>query len=410
MPDRDQFLHAVATGRLLRPDPAIPSVVDVALAMAEAAGGSVPATAHSRAIADHLHGARHLVLVVCDGLGVGLVDAMPRSSWMRTHLQRAIRAPFPATTPVALTSILTATPPAAHAILGWWTHLPRIAAPVTVLQHRRTQDGADLAEMEIGVDDLVTVPPLLSSTDLDTAFLLPQAIAETPYSRWMAGSTPRIGYRTHAEAVDSILQRVRDADRPTFTYLYTPVPDHPAHDRGTAGAALAFAMHDLDDELARLDTGLANLDTPSRVVVTADHGHLEINDDARLELDADDPLVSCLRAPPSGDLRTQWWHLLPGARDDFVERFHARFGEHFLLLETETVIALGLLGAPTVSDEARMRMGDYLSLARGAATLRYEGFPGRQGYLAMRSTHSGLTPQEVEVPLILGGHAQDARW
>lgn len=403
MPDRDQLLEAFAAGSLLRPDPTYMDVVDVIRGVAFACGADVPLGDHARAIAGRLREARHIVLVLADGLGVDTVDRLARNTWLRRRMLRAIRAPFPATTPVAITSLATGEYPAQHAILGWWTYLPAIDAPVTVFAHQRAADGRNLRELGAAAQTLLTAPLLLPRFTLDAAVIMPSAIIDSVFTRWMSGTARRIAYHRQAEMVTATVQRVREASEPTFTYLYTPMPDTVAHEAGINSAAASAVIDTLDTHLEAIEEALEDVLGGVRIVVIADHGHLAIDSAAHLEVEDGDDICSLLRVPPAGDLRTQFWHVKPGAREAFETRFRARFGAHFMLLSAATVEELRLLGPDPLSEEARARLGDYLSIARGAAALRFAGFPGRDGYLRMRSSHSGLTPAEIEVPLILGG-------
>ncbi len=403
MPDRDQLLEAFTAGSLLRPDPTYMNVVDVIRGIAYACGADVSPDDHAKAIAGRLRDARHVILVLADGLGVNTVDGLARNTWLRRRMLRAIRAPFPATTPVAITSLATGEYPAQHAILGWWTYLPQVDAPATVFAHKRATDNRSLDGLGVAVECLLPGLPLLPRFTRDTALIMPAGIIDSAFTRWMAGDARRIGYHGQSEIVAATVERVRRADQPTFTYLYTPMPDTVAHEAGIDSAAAADAIDTLDAHLEAIEASLAEIRGGVRIMVIADHGHLAIDGSARFEVRDDDPLAALLRVPPAGDLRTQYWHVKPGAHAKFETEFRARFGEHFLLLSAATVDGLRLLGPASITPETRARLGDYLSVARGAAALRYAGFSGRDGYLRMRSSHSGLTPAEIEVPLILGG-------
>lgn len=401
MPDRAQLLEAFAAGSLLRPDANYMDVVDVVRGVAFACGAGVPLGDHARAIAGRLREARHIVLVLADGLGVDTVDRLARNTWLRRRMLRAIRAPFPATTPVAITSLATGEYPAQHAILGWWTHLPAIEAPVTVFAHQRAADGRDLRELGVAAETLLTAPLLLPRITRDSAVIMPSAIIDSVFTRWMSGTARRIAYHRQADLVTATVQRVRESAGPTFTYLYTPMPDTVAHEAGINSAAASAAVDTLDAHLEAIERALEDVSGGVRIVAIADHGHLAI--ETRFEVEDGDEICSLLRVPPAGDLRTQFWHVKPGVHETFEARFRARFGADFMLLSAATVEELRLLGPSEPTGETRSRLGDYLSIARGAAALRFAGFPGREGYLRMRSSHSGLTPAEIEVPLILGG-------
>lgn len=403
MPDRERLSDAFAAGTLLRPDPTYMNVVDVIRGVAHTCGVPVTLNDHSRAIAGHLRDARHIILVLADGLGVDAVDALPKGMWLHRRMLRAIRAPFPTTTPVVITSLATGEYPGEHAILGWWTHVPAVAAPVTVFAHERATDNRALGDLDVHAEALMPAPPVLPRFDRDTALIMPANIIDSVFTRWMAGGTQRVGYHKPAEVVASTVDRVRHATGPTFTYLYTPMPDTIAHEAGIDSPAATAAIDALDAYLDEIEDSLEDVRGGVRILVVADHGHLAIDDSARLEVADGDALCSLLKAPPAGDLRTQFWHVKPGAHAGFEAAFRERLGEHFLLLRASTVEELGLLGPSPWSAETRARLGDYLSIARGAAALRYAGFSGRDGYLRMRSSHSGLTPAEIEVPLVLGG-------
>ena len=78
-----------------------------------------------------------------------------------------------------------------------------------------------------------------------------------------------------------------------------------------------------------------------------------------------------------------------------------RFGDAFMLLATDDVERLRLLGPDPISTHTRARIGDFTAIARGAAVLEYTptGQPGP--VLKTVATHSGLTPQEMRIPLIV---------
>src|SRR5690606_12056082 len=114
-------------------------------------------------------------------------------------------------------------------------------------------------------------------------------------------------------------------------------------------------------------------------------------------------LIDHLRYPPSGDMRVQFWHLRPGVDERFASAFRSRFGESFYLFSSATAEELELFGPGPWSERMRARAGDYVSISRGRPALRYAGIPGSNGYRRMRSGHSGLSPAEMRVPLILGG-------
>ena len=79
--------------------------------------------------------------------------------------------------------------------------------------------------------------------------------------------------------------------------------------------------------------------------------------------------------------------------------FSRRFGDGFYLISVAVAERLGLYGPGELSPLARNRMGSHLAVSKGAATFRYrfEGSGGRRDLAG----HSGLTPDEMLVPLMV---------
>lgn len=401
--DRELLLQAFERGALVRPSPAHMSFVDVVRALAHASGVDLPLNEHSRDLASHLRGVRHLVFLLADGMGINLVDRIPRNSWIRRNTRRSILATFPSTTTTAVTSIATGEHPATHAVAGWWVHLPELGAPATVFQHDRAEDGKSLTELGLGADTLSPSPPLLPRMTREVRLVVPEGIVDSPYTVRMGGDCERIGYRTHGDAVEAITRAIGASSGPTFTYWYTPSPDTEEHEHGVEGDRVFNALGRLDEAAEALAGVLADRGEPWRIVGTADHGHLDL--EPRLEVASDDALLAHLAAAPAGDMRVQFWHTRPGAEFAFETEFTQRFAGSFHLLPAREVEALGLFGPDPWSDEMRRRAGTHVSISTGGASLRFEGIPGVAGYRRMQSGHSGLSPQEMQVPLIIAGEA-----
>ena len=402
MSDLDRLIDGFDAGELVRPFAGSMSLVDVVRASATVLGveGMLMSDA-SRAFADQLMPAEHIIFVIADGLGVQFIERLPRGSWLRKHMQGTIQPTFPATTSVSLTTIATGDYPSEHGVTGWWTHLPSIATPVTVFHNVRSLDDTPLDKLDIGIRELYPSESLMRRMPCDVALMMPPNIVDSKFSRYMAGGRPCIAYGRHAEAAQTIAERITCAGGPTYTYWYTPYPDTLAHQFGTHDERVMASIEDLDDAIGVLVAALRTQDIVARIIVTADHGHLDIGGAGNLEIAVEDPLLAFLVSPPAGDVRTLFWHVRPGMHEAFATAFAARFGEWFLLLTTADVEETCLLGPDPLSDVTRSRIGDFTSVALGREVLRYAGAPGHDRYLTQRSHHSGLSPEEMSVPLIL---------
>jgi hypothetical protein len=226
---------------------------------------------------------------------------------------------------------------------------------------------------------------------------MPADIAGSAYTRYCAGYTPTAGYREPAEALDLAARRVHEAERPSFTYVYLPDLDHASHEHGAGSAQAVGALARLDRLLAGFTERLAGR---ARLVVTGDHGLVDVPPERSLFLDEGDSLLDCLRAPPSGESTASYFHVKPGRADAFRAAFEARYGELFALVSTAEAEALGLFGPEPLSELARARVGDFVAVGWQPAALYYRQKSGPPPTVH-RGAHAGLSPAEMRVPLIL---------
>ena len=218
MPGTSALLDWFSKGTLLRPgEPAQPTTVDLALALAALSGAPVPRTDGAAAIAERIGDADHLVFVLVDGLGLELVEALPASAWLRRHLALPLRSVFPSATASALTSLATGLSPGRHAIPGWWTYLPERDVTVTALPFIERWTGEPLHSVGVNLAEVFPAATLLSCYRRDVMSFLPASISDSAYSRYVRGTTRTTPYDKLRGGIDALLSRARGATAPTYS-------------------------------------------------------------------------------------------------------------------------------------------------------------------------------------------------
>ena len=398
MNDAQRLTSAFDSGRLLRSSPDVLSIVDLAGAVASIAGADTTATHGAAKIAGQIGPCDHLVFVLADGLGMDFVERMPPDSFLRRHLASELRTVFPSTTSAALTTLATGEWPGRHGVLGWDVYIPEIDAVSTIIKFVRRSDEAGLNSLGVTASVVYPVPSLLPGFTRESLSLAPEPIADSPYSRYCAGGTATQGFKTLADAVDKVIRRVREATQPTYTNLYWDGVDAKCHERGTGHASVRAAVRQLDLQIERLSS---ELPPDAKVVLTADHGLLDADEVHTHTIRRSDGLVDLLRAEPSGDKRVVQFHVKEGAEASFRKLFRRRFGDRFALLTVDEAEDLRLFGPGLVSAESRRRLGSLMAVAMGADVIRYHGPTKKKHGPPSISHHSGLTPSEMRVPLIV---------
>ena len=397
--DIDRLLAAFESGELLRPARGAPNLVDLARALATVNGiDDLELTPGAEAIRERIGAPEHLVFVLADGFGMNFLESMPAGAFLRRQTAMELHAVFPSTTAVGLTTLATGEWPSEHAVTGWWTYLREIDGAATVVKFERRSDEKPLNELGIESQQLMPLPALGSRSTRDTLSLFPRAIADSVYSRYATGATARAGYESLGEAVDAVIARIAGADGATYTYLYTPRIDAAAHDYGTGNHRVGSELGLLNHQLERLAAGAG---AGTRIVLTADHGHLDVPEEKKHLINRDEELAATLRVAPSYDARVMCFHLRDGTERAFRDAIARRFGDIVFVLSVDEVEALELFGPGPLSPLTRERLGDFVSVTRGADAIGFRPATGGREIMALASQHSGLTPEQMRIPLLI---------
>ena len=375
------------------------NLVDLAQAVGKLAGVcSFEPTARAKTLADSIGESDHLVLVLIDGFGMVMVDSLPEGAFMRRHVQEEMRTVFPSTTAVALTTLTTGRWPAAHGVTAWWTHLPDLGSAANTLQYTARAGNRDLLERGIDPKRSFPVPSMWAGIPRDAALVIPQEITDSVYSGYFSGGRRAIGYDSVRAGVDAVIERVNNASEKTFTYFYISQVDSLAHRQGWERPEVLRAMREMDTHMARLRSELGS---NARMVVTADHGFMDAEPRNRHSLKLTRQIQPLLRVAPSGDARVIYLHTLSWAKERVRRYLEPRFGERFVVVDTEDAIAIGLFGPDDIEEDVRERFGDMMIISMGADVLEYNPGRGPGRMLLLNGHHSGLSPEEMEIPLIV---------
>jgi len=195
-----------------------------------------------------------------------------------------------------------------------------------------------------------------------------------------------------AERVDatSSLLRSRDTD---LVYLYWGDVDKMGHHHGWGSWQWGEAVELVDAELSRL---ARLLPTGTLLLITADHGMVDLVADSRIdvattpELDRDVALIA-------GEPRAVHVHTRPGTAADVAARWRDVLGDTAWVLLREEVEQIGLFGP--LSDRHRTTVGDVVVATRGLRAV-VDSRTQTPSSIALVGVHGSLTPAELEIPLL----------
>ena len=392
--DVPDLLAAFESNALLRPRFDVPNIVDFSRAVFDWAGiPNLDIGETTNQIGETFADAQQLVIVLADGLGMNFIEKLGPSSFLRRNLRIELQTVFPSTTSSVVTSLATATWPNKHSIIGWDMYLKEADTVATILRFERRQDGEPLDRLGVVEEQAYPVPSLFSGYTGNLVSVVPDGIANTPYSDyWVGHNATYATYKDLTNGVDKVISLSRVGKASSIIHLYAIDVDYSAHEYGTNAPQTILALQRVDKAIERLAT---HLPSDTRLILTADHGHL---DGRTHEILPSDPLVNHLVHEPWGDAREMHFAVKPGSEEEFETEFRGQYGEFAFLLTLDEVEALELLGPGRIEKCARRRVGTHLAISRGTDTFIYLDKPEHMQFIGY---HSGLTPDEMLVPLVV---------
>jgi hypothetical protein len=153
--------------------------------------------------------------------------------------------------------------------------------------------------------------------------------------------------------------------------------------------------------LGRVDQLAANiahrLGSGTALVVTGDHGMVDVSQERRLDL-ADHPELATGIKMLGGEGRARHVYVLPGAQADVIAAWRQVLGDAAWIGSRDEAIAMGWFG-PEVRDEVRPRIGDVVMAGAEPTGVFQRQVNPREARLL--GHHGSLTPDEALVPFLL---------
>jgi hypothetical protein len=338
-----------------------------------------------------------ICVVLADGLGRNLLkQKSAHTPFLRSVMQAGqgpvpvwLDSTFPSTTAAALSSFGTGVGPGQHGLVGY-----------DVLDPDQDKVVNMLGNWDPGVDPMAWQPfPTVferaaASVEVTTVSLpqfgnSPMTQAALRGGRFISGTTSHA--RTGA-AADAMA-----AAGPSLMYFYVNELDKAGHRFGCQSEQWEHQLEELDATVKRLN---ASLPAGTTVLLTADHGMLDVAPQQRIDYAADPALIAGVRHT-AGEPRMVHLYLEEGVdstgRDRLLDAWRSRFGDRIWAFSRDEAVAGGLFGAlrPAVGP----RIG-YVMIAARDALAFYDKRRVRPAAMDVVGQHGSLTKAEREVPLL----------
>ncbi|WP_125610941.1 alkaline phosphatase family protein [Specibacter cremeus] len=345
-----------------------------------------------------LPAARRVCVVLVDGLGKAMLKKRAaHAPFLRGVMNdddgaghpRMLQAAFPTTTVTSLTSLGTGVVPGQHGMVGYDVVDPAQDKVVNLL-----------GQWDPGVDPLAWQPFPTVFERLDgqvaTATVSLPKFATSPMTAAALRGSEFIGAGTVHARTEAAAGSLAAHER-MLMYFYWSELDKAGHGYGIDSDRWDYELEELDASLKRL---AASVPPDTLILLTADHGMVDVPESARIDYSAEPELVAGVRHT-AGEPRMVHLYLEPDAttahRAALVAAWRRRYGTRAWIVTREEAVRAGYFG--DVRDAVAGRIGDVLVMAREPIAF-YDTRRTGTDPMKVVGQHGSITKAEREVPLL----------
>lgn len=335
---------------------------------------------------------KNVIFLVLDGMGEHILNNISSKGYFTKNKIDCVTSVYPSTTTAALTTYYSGKPPYETGWIAWSQYFKEYGRALDMLTHNESYIREPIKNPTINVfDKIVNYETIFEQIEKASPNVKTYEL-EPSYADRRAKRSIR------TENIDEIIYTIEDlCELPgeKFIFAYSDNPDGILHKYGTTSEEAKEFIQEAEKKIQEL---YEKLDKDTILIISADHGHKDI-EKAYTLLDYPE-IQECLIMPASLESRVVTFWVKENMRKQFEERFNNVFEKDFWLMTKEEFLANNFLGFGKKHPKIDDFIGNYIALSIGSSIIRLETFLA-EGKPVKKSTHCGLTKDEMEVPVIV---------
>lgn len=343
-----------------------------------------------------LQRSKNVVLLVVDGLGYDYLSKQGGGSHLHVHLRSSLTSVCPSTTSAAVPSFLTGLAPQQHGFTGWFTWFRELGNILAILPFQ-PRHGGSLGQPGFNPGMLSGCESLFERIQTGKHVVIPERIAESEFNLAFHDGANICKFTGLADFFGVIEGAATCKNERNYVYAYWPEFDSMAHSKGVGSEDVAQHFAEFDAAFGRFVRSMQGTDT--KIIVTADHGFVDIPASGVIQVSDHPLLADTLVLPLCGEQRFAFCYVHPEKSDRFREYVMAELSHAVELYKSTDLIKQGWFGLGEPHPELASRVGHYAMVMR-------PGYKIRDRVLGEKpkrhiGVHGGVSPEEMLVPLVV---------
>ena len=336
---------------------------------------------------------KNIVFLILDGMGEHILNNISKNGYLSNNKIDLVTSVYPSTTTAALTAYYSGKTPYETGWIAWSQYFKEYGRAIDMFSHNESYLGEAIKNPLYDV--------FIEEMKYENIFEQIEKVNGNIKTFEIEPEYAEIRTKRHiiANNIEDILMNIKDIcsmDGEKFILAYSDNPDGILHKYGTDSKEAKSFILNTEQQIEKLRE---ELDEDTLIIISADHGHKNIEKAYSI---TDFPeLMECLIIPPSLESRALSFWVKEDMKKEFEKRFNKLFKEEFwLMTKEEFLYDYKFLGTGKKHKKIDDFIGNYVALSVGSSMINIETFLST-GKPIKKSTHCGLSIQEMEVPVIV---------
>lgn len=340
---------------------------------------------------------KNIVLLIIDGLGYNYILKKGGKGFLKSNLRGKLTTVFPAVTSSAIPSILSGRPPQENGMAGWRVYLDELDEVIISLRYMFDKNKKVISDKKYSIDKIFNFNPLGDRIERDSFIVQSNKIINSDFSVSAGGGSKRVGFKDIEGCFKKLEKVVKSNNKKKYIYGYWMDFDSMCHDNGVASKKVHNHYKDLDKKISLFVDSIKG--TNSLVLVTSDHGMVDVPKKKVITMDNHPKLNEMLAVPLCGDYRFTFCYIKPRMRKKFKKYVEDNLKNCCDIYESKSLLKKGFFGKFKPHKKFLNRIGDYTIVMKENFAMYY--YSPKKGENHNLGDHGGLSEDEMHIPLIV---------
>jgi len=340
----------------------------------------------------------NIILLVLDGIGYEYIKKYGNGGILKSNIKSKLTSVFPSTTASAIPCFFTGFPAQQTAMTGWHTFLKEIGMQSTILPSIPRIGGIQHSFVGVNIKEIYPKDSFFNKVKREVYLITEKNIPKSDFNLRMNGKVKTLTY--NGNSLNGLFRQmsklVKKKDK-KYIYAYWPYFDKICHKFGTEDKTTLAHFIEIERKIASFVKSIKDTDTT--LIVTADHGLIDVPEDKIIEVNKHPKFKECLVMPLTGEKRLSYAYVKPFKVKDFENYVKNNFKDVCWLHKSQDLVDKKLFGLYKPEPKLLDRIGDYTLIMKDGYAIKDKVINYQDHKITAR--HGGVSKQEMFVPLIV---------